>query len=139
MSGKSQRLGAEELRLLNEIGRALSSALTVDELLERVYAQIQKVIDARNFYIALYESAKEEVAFELEVKNGQFLPKRRRRARNGLTEYILRQRKPLLIREHFEQVVSELGVEPGRSARSFCAVPILLDRKSTRLNSSNQL
>ncbi len=121
---------AEELRLLNEIGRALSSALTVDELLERVYAQIQKVIDARNFYIALFDHNKEDVGFELEVKNGQFLPKRRRRARNGLTEYILRTRKPLLIRENFEQVVAELGVEPGRSARSFCAVPILLHGES---------
>jgi diguanylate cyclase (GGDEF)-like protein/putative nucleotidyltransferase with HDIG domain len=117
---------ADELRVLNEIGRALSSALTVDELLERMHAEIQKVIDARNFYIALYDLTRGDVAFELEVMNGQFLPKRRRRARNGLTEYILRTRKPLLIREKFDQVMQELGVEPGRTARSYCAVPILL-------------
>ena len=117
---------ADELRVLNEIGRALSSALTVDELLERIHAEIRKVIDARNFYIALYDLTKGDVSFELEVMNGQFLPKRRRQARNGLTEYILRTRKPLLIREKFDQVMQELGVEPGRTARSYCAVPILL-------------
>ncbi|MGH9777851.1 MAG: GAF domain-containing protein, partial [Candidatus Acidiferrales bacterium] len=117
---------ADELRVLNEIGRALSSVLTVDELLERIHAEIKKVIDARNFYIALYDLTRGDVTFELEVKDGQFLPKRRRLARNGLTEYILRTRKPLLIREKFDQVMQELGVEPGRTARSYCAVPILL-------------
>ncbi|MBI2956467.1 MAG: diguanylate cyclase [Acidobacteria bacterium] len=116
----------EELRLLNEIGRALSSVLSVDELLERIHAEMQKVIDVSNFYIALYDPALEILTFELEVKDSLFLPKRRRRARNGLTEYILRHKQPLLIGDNFAEVVAQLGVEPGRSARSFCAVPILL-------------
>jgi len=117
---------AEELRLLNEIGRALSSTLSVDDLLERIYAEMQKVLDVRNFYIALYDPRWEEVSFELEVKDGQFLPKRRRRARNGLTEHILRRKEPLLIREDFAGVTARLGLAPARSAKSFCAVPILL-------------
>ncbi len=116
----------EELRLLNDIGRALSSVRNVDDLLERIYAEMQKVLDVSNFYIALFDSQKEEVLFELEVKDGTFLPKRRRRARNGLTEYVLRQKRPVLIRENFDRVVAQLGVEPGRTAQSFCAVPILL-------------
>ncbi|MFQ5664130.1 MAG: GAF domain-containing protein, partial [Terriglobia bacterium] len=116
----------EELRVLNEIGRALSSALSVDEILERIYAEMQRVLDVSNFYIALYDPLKEEVSFELEVKEGSFLPKRHRRARNGLTEYVLRHKRPLLIREEFPRVAAQLGVEPGRSAKTFCAVPILL-------------
>ena len=117
---------AEELRLLNEIGRALSSTRSVDDLLERIHAEMQKVLDVSNFYIALYDPRREEVGFELEVKDGQFLPKRRRKARNGLTEYILRRKEPLLIREDFAGVTSRLGLEPARTAKSFCAVPILL-------------
>ncbi|MGH9805484.1 MAG: diguanylate cyclase, partial [Candidatus Acidiferrales bacterium] len=117
---------AEELRLLNEIGRVLSSVRNVDDLLERIYTEIQKVLDVRNFYIALFDPQKEEVLFELEVRDGSFLPKRRRRARNGLTEYVLRQKQPVLIRENFDAVVLHLGIEPGRAAKCFCAVPILL-------------
>ena len=116
----------EELRLLNEIGRVLSSVRNVDDLLERIYTEIQKVLDVRNFYIALFDPQKEEVLFELEVRDAAFLPKRRRRARNGLTEYVLRQKQPVLIRENFDDVMSRLGIEAGRSAQSYCAVPILL-------------
>ncbi len=117
---------SEEMRLLNEIGRTLSSSRNFDELLERMHAEMQKLLDVSNFYIALYDPLKEEVSFELEVKGGSFLPKRRRRVRNGLTEYILRHKEPLLIREDFTGVMTRLGVEPGRTAKSFCAVPILL-------------
>ena len=116
----------EELRLLNEIGRALSSSRNVDELLGRIHAEMKKVIDVSNFYVAFYDPLKDEVCFELEVKDNSFLPKRRRRARNGLTEYVLRRKEPVLIRKDFSQVVKELGVEPGRSAQGFCAVPLLL-------------
>jgi diguanylate cyclase (GGDEF)-like protein/putative nucleotidyltransferase with HDIG domain len=116
----------EELRLLNDIGRVLSSVRNVDDLLERIYSEIQRVLDVRNFYIALFDPQKEEVLFELEVRDAAFLPKRRRRARNGLTEYVLRQKQPVLIRENFDDVVRRLGIEPGRPAQCFCAVPILL-------------
>src|SRR3989337_3545680 len=56
----------------------------------------------------------------------QFLPKLRRRSRNGLTEHIRRRKEPLLIREDFAGVTARLGLAPARSAKSFCAVPILL-------------
>jgi diguanylate cyclase (GGDEF)-like protein/putative nucleotidyltransferase with HDIG domain len=117
---------SEELRLLNEIGQTLSSVRNVDELLERMHAEMGKVIDVSNFYIALYQPGSQEVCFELEIKEGSFQPKRRRQAGNGLTEYVLKRREPLLIQKDFARRVGDLGVKPGREARSFCAAPILL-------------
>ncbi|MFQ5695431.1 MAG: GAF domain-containing protein, partial [Terriglobia bacterium] len=124
MQQSTRRYG--ELRVLNEIGRALSSTRSVDELLERIHSEMGRVLDVSNFYIALYDRRKDEVTFELEVKDGAFLPKRSRRTRNGLTEYILRRKEPVLVRGNFQQTMAALGVEPGRRARSYCAVPILL-------------
>ncbi|MFB3128135.1 MAG: GAF domain-containing protein, partial [Lysobacteraceae bacterium] len=121
----------EELRLLNEIGRALSSTLTVDELLTCVHAEIQKVLDANNFYVALYDSHTDEVTFALEVRDGHFWPKRQRRAGHGLTEHVLRTKEPLLIRENFSQTIDRLEVESRRDVQSFCAVPILLHGEPT--------
>ena len=121
----------EELRLLNEIGRALSSTLTVDELLTCVHAEIQKVLDANNFYVALYDSHTDEVTFALEVRDGHFWPKRQRRAGHGLTEHVLRTKEPLLIRENFSQTIDRLEVESRRDMQSFCAVPILLHGEPT--------
>lgn len=116
----------EELRLLNETGRALSSVRSLDAIFERIHSEMRKVLDVSDFYVALFDAQKDEVSFELEVKDGAFLPKRRRRSGNGITEYVIRTKRPLLIPKEFERVVAELGVEPGRTAHSLCAVPILL-------------
>jgi len=116
----------EELRLLNDIGQALGSVRGVEELLERIQAAMRKVFDVTDFFIALYDLEKQEVSFELEFKDGALLPKRRRPAGEGLTEYILRRKEPVLIERDFEQAMANLGVVPGPPAQSLCAVPILL-------------
>src|SRR3984957_2236059 len=116
----------KEYELLTEIGQAVSSHLNQDEVLRTVYAELGQIFDTSNFYIAFLEE--DEIQFELEVEGGITLPRRSRRAGNGLTEYVLRTGQPLLIESDLEQVRSKLGVDlvPPRPARSFCAVPILL-------------
>lgn len=123
---QQSRRRAEELHILNEIGRAISSALERDELLRLIHSEMRKLIDVDNFFIVFLDPERNEVRFELEVKNGEVLPKRARPARNGLSEYILRTRQPLLIRENFDEAVARLGVTPGQRAKSFCAVPIVV-------------
>ena len=43
---------SEELHILNEIGRALSSTLDLDTLLERIYSEMRRVLDVSSFFIA---------------------------------------------------------------------------------------
>lgn len=121
---------SEELHLLNEIGRALSSALNIDELLQLMYSELKKVLDVSNFFVAFHDPVHNQISFELEVRAGQFLPKRRRPVGNGLTEYVLRTKQPLLIRSNFWERVEELGVKPGREARALCAVPVISHDKA---------
>lgn len=124
--GQQTRRRAEEMHLLTEIGRAISSALERDELLRLIHSEMRKLMDVDNFFVSFLDSDRNQIRFELEVKDGQLLPKRARPARNGLTEYILRTRQPVLIRENFDEFVARLGVEPGQHATSFCAVPIVV-------------
>ncbi len=116
----------KEYELLTEIGQAISSHLNQDEVLRTVHVELGQIFDTSNFYIAFQEE--DEIRFELEIENGVILPKRSRRAGNGLTEYIIRTGQPLLIESDLEQVRSKLGVDfvPPRPARSFCAVPVFL-------------
>src|SRR5277367_3964513 len=116
----------KEYELLTEIGQAISSHLNQDEVLRTVYAELGQIFDTSNFYIAFQEE--DEIQFELEIESSITLPRRSRRAGNGLTEYVLRTGQPLLIESDLEQVRSKLGVDlvPPRPARSFCAVPIFL-------------
>ena len=64
----------EELHILNEIGRALSSTLDLDTLLERIYSEMRRVLDVTSFFIAFYDHKTEEVRFEIEVIDGERLP-----------------------------------------------------------------
>jgi diguanylate cyclase (GGDEF)-like protein len=116
----------KEYELLTEIGQAVSSHLNQDEVLRTVQAELGQIFDTGDFYIAFLEE--DEIHFELEVENGQVLPKRSRKVSNGLTEYILRTGQPLLIQSDLETMRSKLGVDfiPTHPARSFCGVPIML-------------
>src|SRR6266403_1996973 len=119
----------KEYELLTEIGQAISSHLNQDEVLRTVHVELGQIFDTNNFYIAFQEE--DEMHFELEIEGGMVLPKRSRKASNGLTEYVIKTGEPLLIESDLEQVRSKLGVDfvPPRPARSFCAVPIFLGGK----------
>src|SRR5580704_5463788 len=116
----------KEYELLTEIGQAVSSHFNQDEVLRTVQAELGQIFDTSAFYIAFLEE--DEIHFELEIEDGQVLPKRSRKVANGLTEYILRTGQPLLIQADLEDVRAKIGVDfvPAHPARSFCGVPILL-------------
>jgi PAS domain S-box-containing protein len=52
-----------ELATLNEIGRAISSAMKLDDLLDLTYHQTSRVMEVSAFYIALYDQEKDELHF----------------------------------------------------------------------------
>jgi diguanylate cyclase (GGDEF)-like protein/putative nucleotidyltransferase with HDIG domain len=117
---------SEELHILNEIGRALSSTLDIDALLERIYAGMRRVLDVGSFFIAFYDQKRAEVRFEIEVNEGDRRPKRSRPAGNHMVEYVVRTGQPLLIRDHFREESQRLGFESLRQVGSLCAVPLIL-------------
>lgn len=116
----------EELHILNEIGRALSSTLDLETLFEKIFSELQRLFDVTNFYIAFYNPHRDEIRFELEVKDNVRATPRSRPAGNRLTEYMIRTRQPVLIRERFAEEVRKLGVEVQVDTGCFCGVPLVL-------------
>ncbi|MBU1878607.1 MAG: GAF domain-containing protein, partial [Chloroflexi bacterium] len=122
----SQRQVAE-LTILNQIGQALGTTLHQDELLELIYQQASRVMDTRNFYIAMYDEATESVSFPLAVRDGQRQQWRTYRRRNGPAEYVVRQRQSLLIAREVAQRFQELGIDfPGQIPNSWLGVPMVV-------------
>src|SRR5579884_3342564 len=121
----------KEYQLLTQIGQAISSRLNQAEVLRTVQKELGQIFDTSNFYVAFQEG--DSIVFELEVEDGQLIPKHRRKIDNGLTEYILRTGQGLLIRSDLERVRERLGVTlvPKRPAKSFCGVPIVVNGKAT--------
>jgi diguanylate cyclase (GGDEF)-like protein/putative nucleotidyltransferase with HDIG domain len=118
----------QELHMLNEIGRALSSTLDPDTLFETILNEIKRLFDVNQFCVALHDTARNEIKFEVEVSDGEVLPKRSRPfGGNDVIEYLMRTRQPILIRENYAEEMRKLGLEPQTSHEgSFCGVPLLL-------------
>jgi diguanylate cyclase (GGDEF)-like protein/putative nucleotidyltransferase with HDIG domain len=116
---------SEELHVLNEIGRALSSTLHKEDLTKKVWEELRRLFDVENFYIAEFDPLRDEIHFDLEMIDGTRLPKRSRPAGNHITEYIIRTRQPVLIRDNYVAEVKKLGVEPLRTKGCFCGVPLV--------------
>ncbi len=118
----------QELHMLNEIGRALSSTLDPDTLFETILTEIKRLFDVTHFCVALHETGRNEIKFEVEVRDGEVLPKRSRPfGGNMVIEHLMRTRQPILIRENYTEEMRKLGLEPEDShGGSFCGVPLLL-------------
>src|SRR6202008_2236572 len=99
---------SEELHVLNEIGRALSSTLNREDLLVKIWEELRRLIDVENFYIAELDPVRDEMRFHLEVTGGVRQPRRGRRAGNHLTEYVIRTRQPVLIRDNYMAEANKL-------------------------------
>ncbi len=117
---------SEELHLLNEIGRVLSSTLETDVLFERIYSEMSRLLDVSSFYIAFYEPGDVMVRFQLEIDDNERMPKGERPAGNHLTEYIVRNHQPILMRDAVAAQLQRLGIEPIHNMGCFCGVPLVL-------------
>jgi PAS domain S-box-containing protein len=117
-----------EMAILNETGQAISATLDADALLDLVYRQVSQVMDTSGeFYVALYEEKADEVTFAFRARQSQIsLYDGKRSGGNGLTEYVIRTRKPLLIRRNVAEELKELGIEMlGPLAQSWLGVPMV--------------
>ncbi|WNH51716.1 bifunctional diguanylate cyclase/phosphodiesterase [Stenotrophomonas oahuensis] len=125
----SERRRAEKLQLaLYNIAEMAMSAETLHQYYVQVHGVVGTLLDARNFYIALVNEGGTGLDFVYSVD--EYNPARPSRPfSHGLTEYIVRNRQPLLAsREHIDALraagrVHEFG------ARSHCwlGVPLLSD------------
>ena len=79
-----------------QIAQAAASPQSLPELYHSVHTILNALLPVRNFYIALYDPAADEVSFPYFVDEREPTPPSRRGAR-GLTEYVIRTRQPQLI------------------------------------------
>jgi PAS domain S-box-containing protein len=118
---------AEELAVLNELGRALTARLSVEQVLDEAYRGMSRLMDATNFYVALYDADRDQVTFAFDATEGNILRFfSTRQAGEGLTEYVIRSRAPLLISDNLPERLEELGIEAvGRMSLSWLGVPLV--------------
>ncbi len=77
------------------ISEATLNADNVDELFLAIHLIIRQLMPAENFYIALYDASTDLISFPY-FKDKYDLPPQPRHPGKGVTEYVLRTKKPLL-------------------------------------------
>lgn len=117
----------EELAVLNEMSQSLTAQTTIDGVLDIVYQYTSRLMDTTNFYIVLYDAALDEIEFALSATKGKIQRHtERRRAGQGITEYIIKHRKSLLMPNHVDQHLAALGIESyGSPSLSWLGAPLL--------------
>ncbi|MBW8011718.1 MAG: GAF domain-containing protein [Chloroflexi bacterium] len=125
---------AEELAVLNEMARAFTQILDINTILDNIHKYTSRLMDAQNFYIALYDNEQSEIHLPVFYYNGEPHEDQgiRFKAGNGITEMVIRNREPLLIEQDASKWMQENGLEVrGYDSQSWLGVPMLRGREVT--------
>src|SRR5574341_783780 len=103
---------AEELSVLNEMGRELSTKLEVSAIAEVIYRYTSRLMDARNFFIALYDEENEEKSYPLVFEEGRRIQLSTEKLGNGgFSDFIIRNKKPVFAPVDVLSHMKALGIE----------------------------
>jgi PAS domain S-box-containing protein len=122
----TERKWAEQLQTaLYRIATTTSSSQDLQELFAAIHSIVGELMDARNFYVALYDSVENLVSFPYFVDEEDATDEPRP-PKKGLTEYLLRTGQPLLANpEVFERLVASGEVETvGAPSLDWLGVPL---------------
>lgn len=119
----------KENEVINAISQKINSKLDVNSFCEFVFAEFKKIRPSNDVYIANYDPIINKVSFFYETINGiriSGLPEDRI-AGNGLTEYLIKTRKGLILNEEdLPLFYKENGVNPyDKPAKSWVGVPLI--------------
>ncbi len=67
----TRTIEAERLRMVGEIAQEITATLDLDEILERIYRRINRVLDAKVFSIGLYDAEHNALEYPLVIENGR--------------------------------------------------------------------
>jgi PAS domain S-box-containing protein len=114
-----------ELATVNEIGRAISSALDTDQLAELIYSHVSSLLDARTFHIALHDPATDLIHVEFSIVRGQRQPPLLLKMGQGLISDLVRKGEPLLLSHGTEDSKAPWTTPEGELAKSWLGVPMI--------------
>ena len=128
----SELKGVEKLKeAVFEIANAANSTASMEELFRSIHGSIGKLLPVDNFYIAIYDAARDEISFPfyMDQYDSSFPPQK---PGHGVTEYVLRSGKPILCPvEVFDRLVEQGEVELlGAKSVDWLGVPLQINDKT---------
>ena len=119
----------QELAVLNEMGRALTSSLELEQIADILLTYTSRLMEFTSIILVLYDQENQRLTFPLAFELGERLQISPFPRGQGLVDYVINTRKALLIESDVTERCIELGIQfrtTGQSAQSWLGVPILL-------------
>jgi PAS domain S-box-containing protein len=116
-----------ELSIINSISQTLSKLTESDKLISDICKMLSKLFNIDNLYIALYDDDKNRISFPYYAIESKTLKVPDREFTNGLTEFVIKTRKSLLINSAKRETFDMIGIEPrGKEAKSILSTPMVM-------------
>ncbi|MGE5683010.1 MAG: PAS domain S-box protein [Bacillota bacterium] len=128
-----QRKEAENIKnALYKISEAANVTLDLSTLYERIHEIIKELMPVKNFYIALFDPETELISFPYFIDEYD-PPQAPKKAGKGLTEYVLRTGKGILVNEDMSFELSRQGeIEViGTPSKVWLGVPLKIFERVT--------
>lgn len=123
---------ASELAILNEMVGELTLLPDEISILEAIYRYTSRLMDASNFYVAIYQPERSEITFPFVIENNQRANWGSRAFGNGLSEYIIRTGQELFISDDVEKWLESQQIKSvGMLAKTWMGVPLRLGTEVT--------
>jgi PAS domain S-box-containing protein len=119
-----------ELSILNQIGQSLSRLAEPREIIEILFTTIGRLFDASNFYLALIDENRKMLTFPIYIVKGDVKDVPAKRFENGIPEYVIDTKKPILLNGDLAKGLKELGIiQSDNDLRAIMAAPLLAGDK----------
>jgi PAS domain S-box-containing protein len=127
---------AEELSVLNEMGRELSTKLDTGAIAEVVYRYTSRLMDTNNFFVALYDEKNQEKSYPLVYEEGRRIRlSPSKLGSGGFSDYIIRNKKIVFAPNDVLGHMKSLGIEfaalseDETPSQSWLGVPLLIGER----------
>lgn len=120
------RQQVQELSALSAVSQAMRTGMDLNALLTVVYTQVSQLLHVTNFTVALFDANRGTVYFPLNVVNGRAVSLDPRDVENGLMEYVIHEKTPLLLADQVPRRAGLMGLAPPMMpVFSWLGVPLL--------------
>jgi len=119
---------AKYLNLFVKIDKIISSKYLLNEVIRNIYKEINKTLHVENFYIGFYNREEKTANFEVLIENNILRQISSKNFSRGLTEYVIKSKKPLRINYDFKKFFRKLRIASkpeGGALKSWLGVPIV--------------
>ena len=117
------------MKIVSEIGQKITASLDIEHILFTVYENVNQLMAAEGFGIAVYDKEKNEIDYRLFIEDKKRMPRDRRTvdATKGFASWCIVHKKEVIINDNEKEYINYLPhrSEPmGKAAESIIYVPL---------------